>query len=149
MDADDEEESQDDDWGNEQDLQEWKACSATAEAAEVGSASAEPTVPALPDGCNSKQAADARRSEYTANVYEKIADELLSWGDVAGSAYMQMQRDKERKRARELSRDDSELLRSLLDYTAAQEAEERKRQRIRDGSSRQKLQLDGLVQDVK
>ena len=62
---------------------------------------------------------------------------------------MQMQRDKERKRARELSREDSDVLRSLMDSIAAQEAEERKRQRIRDETSRKKLQLDGLVQDVK
>ena len=77
MDADDEEDSEDDDWGNEQDLQEWKA-SASAEPT-VGSASAEPTVPALPDGCNSKEAADARRSDDIANVYEIIADELINW----------------------------------------------------------------------
>ena len=106
-------------------------------------------LPALPDGLNAQQAADARSSEEIAGVSEKISSELLSWGDVAGSAYMQRQRDKERKRVRELCRDDSEVLQSLKDYTAAQEAEERKRQRIRDEATRQKLQLDGLVQDVK
>ena len=76
MDADDEKESDDDDWGNKQDLQEWKACSAIAEAAEAGSTSAEPTVPALPDGCNARDAAEARRSEDIANVYDNIAAEL-------------------------------------------------------------------------
>ena len=74
MDADDEEESEDDDWGNEQDLQERKACSATAEAAEVGSASAEPTLPALPDGANAKHAAEARRSEDIAKVYDHTTE---------------------------------------------------------------------------
>ena len=47
----------------------------------VGSAVAKPTVlPALPDGLNAQQAADARGSEEIAGVYEKISSELLSWG---------------------------------------------------------------------
>ena len=147
--ADDSEEAEDNEWGNEQDLQEWKASSASAEAAEVGFAVAEPTEPTQPKCCSAKEAAEAQRSDDIAKVYDNIAEELQGWGDIAGSAYMRIQRDKERKRARELAREDSDVLRSLLDYTAAQEASERKRQRIRDETCRKRLQLDGLMQDVK
>ena len=47
-------------------------------------------------------------------VYETLAAELRSWGDIAGAAYTEKQRGKERRRARELGMEDPALVRALI-----------------------------------
>jgi len=145
----DEDDDDDEDWGNERDLEEWRAVEAPRHADGSGASAVAGVSPALPPGVSEAQSKEARDCSDVMRVYENIAAELRCWGDVKGGAYMELQRDKERKRTRELSREESGVLRALLKLEDDQRAAERKQKRLLDEAHQRKLELSGLCRDVK
>eukprot|EP00959_Pyramimonas_sp_CCMP1952_P275995 5769055-Pyramimonas_sp.AAC.1 len=55
-------------------------------------------------------------------TYSSIAEELRSWGDIAGATFMETQLRKERRRVREVSKEDPGVQRALAACGGAREA---------------------------
>ena len=136
--------------GDGQDLEEWAlhGASAGGNCSEIPAAAGVSDI-ALPPGVSEQQMQDAADASELEKAYERIADELRSWGDVCGSAFMELQRDKERRRLRELSKEDADVMEALAAYQDAKAASERKAKRLRDEEARRRSDLDRVTNDVR
>ena len=97
-----------------------------------------------PPGMSPSLVQTAEQTSYMMRTYESIAEELRSLGDIAGAAFMETQLGKERRRARELSREDPGVQRALAAYEDAREATLRHEKRQRDVEARRREELTRL-----
>ena len=142
----------DEDWGNEQDLEEWSR-SGAARGADDSHASAVvgagPGSPSLCDDVGAEAFQKASESHDLMGVYDRIAADLRAWGDISASLYMETQREKERKRARLLSKEDPNVLRALTQLSDLKAASERNHKLQIDEAIKRKLDLKELNCDIK
>jgi len=136
----DEDDEDDSDWGNAQDIVETLPHGDDSGASAVAGVS-----PALAPA----EAQAVLEINDVIVVYETVAAELRSWGNVSAAAFIDTQRDKERRRLRELSRDDPDVLKTLLKWQDDLRADERKRKRLHDESHQRTLELSGLRREIK
>ena len=75
-----------------------------------------------PPGVPESHMRDAEQTSDLMRTYASIAEELRSWGDIAGAAYMDNQLCKERRRVREQSQEDPAIQLALTAFEDAQNA---------------------------
>ena len=95
-------------------------------------AAAGENVVAAPPGVSECQMETAGHTADLLTNYAAIAEELRSWGDVAGASSMETQVINERRRVRDMSREDPALQRAMSAYKDACKAAVRKDKRQRD-----------------
>ena len=72
-----------------------------------------------PPGLSTSLLQTAEQTSDMMRTYASIAEELRSWGDIAGATFMETQLSKERRRVREPPREDPGFQRALTAYEDA------------------------------
>ena len=138
-------EGDDEGWGDERDLEEWAASGKDLPApAEKCPGGVE-----LPGGLSEEDAARARECSDLSRTYDAMAAELRAWGDLAGAAFLEQQRDRERRAARSLCRENPGVMHALLDLDEKRKEAERQTKRMHDDAAALKMRVHGLASDVK
>ncbi len=119
------------------------------EAPSSGAAAAGESPVASPPGQSTSLSQTAEQTSDMMRTYASMAEELRSWGDIAGATFMEVQLNKERRRVRELSREDPGVQRALTAYEDAREATLRREKQQRDVEARRREELNRLGADVK
>ena len=140
-------EEDDEDWGAIEGLA--AAESTPGPAAAEASASAVAGLVPLPGGVTAAQMQEAADSSDMCRVYDTLAAELRSWGDIAAASFMEKQRDKERRRARELGMEDEAVVRALIAQQDAQEAADRRAKRLRKETEEREAELCRVQGDMR
>ncbi len=102
-----------------------------------------------PPGLSTSRMETAEQTSELMRTYSSIAEELRSWGDIAGATFMETQLRKEWRRVREVSKEDPGVQRALAAYEDAREATLRNVKRQRDVEARRREELTRLGGDVK
>ncbi len=119
------------------------------EAPSSAAAAAGESAPASPPGLSTSLSQTAEQTSDMMRTYASMAEELRSWGDIAGATFMELQLNKERRRVRELSREDPGVQRALAAYEDAREATLRREKQQLDVEARRGEELTRLGADVK
>ena len=82
------------------------------------------------------------------HVYETVAAELRSWGALSAATFVDVQRDKERKRARELSKESSSVLRAIVQLEDKQRMADMRQKRVLDQARQRRLELADVCRNI-
>ena len=129
------------DWTSANELQGDGGCTA--------SAAAETAALALPAGVTEAQKQDALGCVEMMHMYQRVADELQSWGDVSGAAYIEKCRDKERRRMRGLCKEDPGVLAALTQLEDLRRAAELAQRRQHEEARQRKAELLSIGRELK
>ena len=102
-----------------------------------------------PPGVSERHMRDAERTSDLMKAYASFAEELRSFGDITGAAFLENQLCKERRRAREQSREDPAVQLALTAFEDAQNAAVRDAKRVRDLEAQRREELCRLGTDLK
>ena len=138
----------DEGWADEEDLRDWSRAPGDQDD-QGGAPPAAAGAPGFPAGVTKAQAEEARQCNELSALYERLAGELRAHGDISGAAVMELSRDKERRRERELCQEDPGVLRALAHLEDEQKAYEYRLKRQFEDAHEMRLQARHLEGETK